>query len=133
MTQRKIEVFVGLALIAGVAGYSWYYHLSKDTSVVATLSDTVVNEISELSGLKVEQTEFTQTALADPYTHLAVNGEVWFTQTASGFDSSKTLVELPSIPEDAWYSTESLSKALDFSATWENIKSHVNSYFPESE
>ena len=138
MAQRKFELIVGAALIAGVASYSWIYHFSNDESNTQGITDVVVNEISELSGLKVSQTEFEQTTLADPFTHLAINGETWFSQTSQQFESTKALPELPSlpeIPEDAWYSPDNVKSAIDIdpSTTWNEIKTEVESYFSESE
>ena len=130
--QRKIELIVGAALIVGVASYSWIYHFSKDDSQVMTLAETVLDEASELSGLKVDQSDFTETALPDPFTHLSVNGDTWFSQTTDGFESGdvvKNFQLLPEIeiPEEAWYSPST------FAATWTDFKEQISSYFSESE
>ena len=139
MAQRKFELIVGAALIVGVASYSWIYHFSNDDTNTETLTDVVVDELSELSGLKVSQNEFKEAPLADPFTHLAVNGETWFSQTSDHFESTKTLPEfssfLPEVSEDAWYSPEKVKNLVDIdvSTAWEDVKSEVETYFTESE
>jgi len=133
MAQRKIELFVGLALIAGIASYGWIYHYNNDETMTASLTDTVLEEISTLSGLKVAQSDFTPATTTETYNHLAINGETWFTQSTVGFDANQTLIELPTIAPEAWYSTESLSNLVDISGAWNDATTYVKSYFPESE
>lgn len=130
--QRKFELIVGAALIIGVASYSWIYHFSKDDSQVMTLAETVLDEASELSGLKVDQSDFTQATLPDPFNHLSVNGDTWFEQTANGFESGdvvKNFQILPEIeiPEEAWYSPATIT------AAWTDLKEQVSGYFGENE
>lgn len=132
MTQRRIDMFFGLILVVGIASYSWVYHFSNDESVASTLPETILTEVHTLSGLKVDESEFTATAMSFPYNHLTVNGETWFTQSETGFDSTQTLFELPAVPEDAWYSSASLTKFFDVSAHWESLKTQFDSLFAES-
>ncbi len=135
MAQRKIELFVGLALIVGVASYGWLYHYKNDATVTASLTDTVLTEITTLSGLKVDQSDFTPASAAETYTHLAINGETWLTQSPDGFDAPQTLIELPDVEIDpeAWYSIDNLSSLFNLSDTWNDITTYVKSYFQESE
>lgn len=130
MTLRKFELIAGFAVILGVASYAWIYHFSANESDQLTaVSETVANEVASLSGLKVKHEEFSPAALADPYTHLAVNGEKWFIQSSTHFDSEKTLFEFPAIAADAWYAPANIAATL--STAWVQVKADVESYFSE--
>ncbi|TPW14793.1 MAG: hypothetical protein FD130_1306 [Halothiobacillaceae bacterium] len=132
MRNRKVDIISGsLVMVALLVVSGLYYTSSRDATAPTDrgLLATLGQEALSLTGLKISQPPVETTSPALPRTHLAVNGQTWFAQTATGFETALLQPATDAAPEataaPSWW-----NKAVALLTTfWESIKQTLAQFF----